>query len=92
MTHKYERQCWNCGSRNMERLTNHVRCRDCGATWNFIPDVHLSPMQSDVEFIQGKTGRVKVEKGRPAGNVPRRATRAREKVIGQKQSNNVGSR
>jgi len=41
MTHKYERQCWHCGSKNMEKLTNYVKCRDCGATWNITP--HLAP-------------------------------------------------
>ena len=37
MTHKYERQCWSCSSKNMEKLHDHVKCLDCGATWNVVP-------------------------------------------------------
>ncbi|MBA7677096.1 hypothetical protein ES703_85344 [subsurface metagenome] len=52
MTHKHERQCWYCGSHNMEHLTNHVRCRDCGATFNVLPDLGPSP----VTIVDAKTG------------------------------------
>lgn len=38
MTTKYERQCWNCDSKNLEKLANHVKCRDCGATFNVVPE------------------------------------------------------
>lgn len=79
MTHKYERQCWNCGSKNMEKLTNHVRCRDCGATWNFVPDVHLSPVAMDEYNVGTREKPIKVTESRPSGQVSRRAARARAK-------------
>lgn len=37
MTHKYERKCWYCGSRDMENKGSYVQCRSCGATWNETP-------------------------------------------------------
>lgn len=44
MTHKYERQCWYCGSKHMERLPNYAQCRDCGATWNVVPKLRPVPL------------------------------------------------
>ena len=80
MTHKYERQCWNCGSKNMKKFTNHVKCQDCGATWNVVPDVHQTPVLSEVDVVRGETGKVETEKGKPSSQVARRAARARENL------------
>lgn len=44
MAHKHERQCWDCGSKNMEKLDSYVKCRDCGATWNDISALKAAPM------------------------------------------------
>jgi DNA-directed RNA polymerase subunit RPC12/RpoP len=80
MTHKYGRQCWNCGSKNMERLANHVRCRDCGATWNVVPKVHAIPVLDEVTELVTRAGRVRVKGFRPSGTVRRRASRARARA------------
>lgn len=80
MTHKYERQCWNCGSKDMEKLANHVRCRSCGATWNVVPELHKIPVINEVIINITPGGPIKVLGGRPSGNVAGRAARARDKA------------
>jgi len=37
LRHKYERQCWSCQGKDLENMGRYVKCRSCGATWNYIP-------------------------------------------------------
>jgi len=53
MTHKYERQCWNCKGKNIKKLSNHVKCFDCGATYNTI--MESSRASHEVNLYETKT-------------------------------------
>lgn len=44
MTRKYESECWSCKSKDLEVLKNHVKCRSCGATWNYLGAPGQSPV------------------------------------------------
>lgn len=76
MTHKYERQCWNCNSRDMEDMGDHVKCRSCGATWNYIGELKDSP----VTVVDAVTGRAP-RSGRPTEYKPRARRRTHAKVV-----------
>lgn len=78
MTHKYERQCWSCGSRDMEKFPDHVRCRSCGATWNEIPDPVSLPMTVIANETRRAPGARRFSHARPSGTVQRQAARARD--------------
>ena len=80
MTHKYKRQCWNCGSQDLMPDTRGVRCRSCGATWNDLPEGGSLP----ITIVDSKTGKAprsgKLTEARPSGTVQRRAARTRGKT------------
>jgi 5-methylcytosine-specific restriction endonuclease McrA len=72
------KQCWNCGSKDLEDMGDHVKCRDCGATYNDVP----APGSSPVTIVDMKTGGAPRD-GHPteykvAGQVARKAQKARE--------------
>lgn len=48
----YSRKCWYCGSFDMEDLGDHVKCRSCGATWNYIAALKEAP----VTVVDAATG------------------------------------
>lgn len=55
MTEKYERQCWNCGGKDLEDMGDHVKCRSCGATWNEIAPLSPDPRSgksNDKQYIK----------------------------------------
>ena len=77
MTHKYERQCWSCGSKDMEPDGRGVRCRSCGATWNE-PPRSGPPDFNIVNDPHGPHYNPRKESyRRPSGTAKRRASRAR---------------
>lgn len=81
MTHKYESQCWNCGSRNMERLPTYVKCRDCGTTFNEV----LTPGYPVVLEVSGKkemgTDSGRETRYRPHGALARSVARKRGQKV-----------
>ena len=36
----YWKVCWFCNSANLSECVAYVKCNDCGATWNPVPDTH----------------------------------------------------
>ena len=82
MTKKYERQCWYCGSKNMERLSNHVKCLDCGATWNVVPKLgqHSAEPGNAIHIRNGEP--VPQRSQHPTKTLQRRAAIARRKKGG----------
>lgn len=78
MTKKSERQCWNCQSKNMEPYLTGVRCRDCGATWNDLPDVGPAVLERGLGSDDSSTYHRGGKKGRPAPAVLTRALKARD--------------
>lgn len=81
MTHKYERQCWSCGSRDMENKGPFVQCRACGATWNEIPEGHDSGLTIENDPKSPRYSSSKETRARPSGITQRRAARARGKIL-----------
>jgi len=79
MTHKYERQCWYCKSKNLEKLANYVKCRDCNATFNVVPKIGASPVTERRDLALGAFGEEHVETPSPSGQLSRATTRARSK-------------
>ena len=53
MVRKYEKVCWSCGSKDLEHLEDHVRCRSCGATWNEVLKPY-PPILIDVDSVTGE--------------------------------------
>jgi hypothetical protein len=60
MTRRYERECWNCHSRNMVNRGDYVLCQKCGATWRYIPKLAEYPitMRRDLGLGEYKSNRV----------------------------------
>ena len=79
MTHKYERQCWSCGSKNMEKDERGAQCQDCGATWNPVPSMGSGASTEKRDYTLGGYGVSSKTSGSPSGTVQRRAARARQK-------------
>lgn len=80
MTKKYERQCWSCGSKDMERDDRGVHCQSYGATWNDLPEPSRSPFTTERDDFLSVPGELRVEKSRPSVTVQRRATAARARA------------
>lgn len=85
MTSKYERQCWSCGSKDMEKDARGVRCQSCGATWN----PQTSPMDTGVtshrDYAISEKGAKRVATGSPSVIAQRRAARARGELPPQRR-------
>lgn len=77
MTHKYESQCWSCGSKDMEHQSTHVKCRSCGATWNYVPQEGAVVIILERDFALGAKGKSSAKSARPSGIISRKAARAR---------------
>jgi len=78
VTHKYERVCWYCGSRDLENKGEYLQCRSCGATWNQVPALGASPVTMVDAETDGPPGQHRPTRSRPSGHVQRKAARARE--------------
>ncbi|MBA7582393.1 hypothetical protein ES708_24321 [subsurface metagenome] len=81
MTHKYERQCWSCGSKNMERFTDHVKCRDCGATWNAVPTMGIPPIVEVSGKAEMGSSFDSASRFRPHGALARSRARKRDQKV-----------
>jgi len=75
--HKYERQCWSCGSRDMVDGGSFAQCGKCGATWNELPLGGSSPITIVDEETGGAPRSGKLTRARPSSTVQRRSARAR---------------
>ena len=76
MIDKYERQCWSCGSRDMEDLGDYVKCRKCGATWNEVNQLGGPVVEPGNVIVQVGEDLVKRRAKHPTGGVKRRAAQA----------------
>ncbi len=77
MTKDYERQCWNCDSRDMEDKGAYIQCRACGATWNEVPKPGWQELEpGNVELLLS-SGPIKFRAKHPSASVKRRAAAAR---------------
>ncbi len=52
MTLKYERQCWGCQGKDLEDMGAYVKCRSCGATYNYVPKPGNYPI-TEVDLVTG---------------------------------------
>ena len=77
MTHKYERECWSCGSTEMENKGIYVACRSCGASWCALPQP-AAPV-STLEHDNGLSPKHHkgIKTASPSGATKRRAAKAR---------------
>lgn len=78
MTHEFERQCWSCGSKDLEKLEDYVKCRSCGATWNYVGELGRPVVKPGNVILKVGEDRVKLRAKHPTGGVKHRAARARE--------------
>ncbi len=77
MPEKYERQCWNCGSLDIENKGDYVQCRACGATWNYVPVSGPDPLAAHGFYLQDASGKRLGRRRSPSKSVSRAATKAR---------------
>jgi len=77
MTKRFEKKCWYCGSRDIEKDDRGVRCRSCGATWNELSEIGSPPTALQRDYGLSKKGRTRVVTASPSGSTQRRAARAR---------------
>ena len=82
MSHKYERQCWYCGSKDLEDLGEYVKCRKCSATWNDLPKGGASPVTERRDLGLEDYGVQRFLSPSPSDASARRAARARESAGG----------
>lgn len=75
--HKYERRCWFCGSKNIEPDGRGIRCRDCGATWNKLPQSHGCDMTLEYDYALSDKHMNNKRSASPSRTVQRRAVKAR---------------
>lgn len=75
--HKYERQCWNCGSHDIEDKGSHVQCRSCEATWNYVPTLGFDPLAEHGFYLENAGGVKMGRMQRPSKSVSRAAAKAR---------------
>lgn len=80
MTHKYERHCWYCGSKDLEPTDYGVKCRSCGATWNKVPQVGQDPVTYDTGEDTGVLLKGELGYPHPSDSVLRGAARERDKA------------
>jgi len=78
MANRYEQKCWYCGSHDLERLQDHIRCRSCGATWNKVPELQIPPTATVRYTVQDKIRLVHIKHLTPHAVITRRAAKARE--------------
>lgn len=76
----YTKVCWNCGGINLQDMGDHVKCRECGATYNEVPKpgalpFTLEPWGGNYPPVRGAKAH-----SRPSGSVARKAAKAREKA------------
>lgn len=76
MTHKNERKCWNCGSRNLQPDGRGVRCKDCGATWNPLPKLEGEAYVQETSMVGTPKRKVRFVHNRPSDSVLRSAAAA----------------
>ena len=76
MTHKYERQCWSCNSRDLERFPDYVKCLKCGATWSELPKLSPPILDDHKTLIRNEAGEVISRAYKLTDSVKRRAVRA----------------
>ncbi|MBA7602877.1 hypothetical protein ES703_09973 [subsurface metagenome] len=75
--HKYERRCWSCESEDIENKGSYVQCRQCGATWNEVAQVHF-PIVAVVDEATGGSPMLYHDTAFwPSGYVQGQAARAR---------------
>ena len=79
MKPKNERQCWFCGGRDLETDSRGVRCRNCGSTWNVLPDVAGPTTVLDNITVGSESNPISVRAAHPSPGVTRRAARARSR-------------
>jgi len=79
MTHKYERQCWYCGSTDMQDMGNYALCRKCGATWTKVPAVGGATLLSEEVTDCHKELNGERISGTPSRSVQSQAAAARRK-------------
>ena len=76
----YQKQCWYCGSNQLEKKDGYVQCANCGATYNDVPSLSSPP----ITLIDAKTGkaprRYSPTRARPHGTIMRQAARARRRA------------
>ena len=77
MPEKHERQCWSCNSLDMEDKGDHVRCRACGATWNYVPVLGPDPLAAHGFYLQSPDGERIGRMRSPSKSVSRAAAKAR---------------
>jgi len=75
--HKYERQCWSCGSQDMEDKGSYFQCRHCGATWNYVPQLGFDPLAANGFYLKDAEGTILGRMKRPSKSVSRAAAKAR---------------
>lgn len=76
MTDKYERECWSCGSQDLEPMDYGARCRSCGATW-CKPLISVGSALADHDsYIRNNSGDVIRKIHRPSASATRRTATA----------------
>lgn len=80
MTHKYERTCWSCGSKDLARDSLGVLCSECGATWNECLELGPSELTRHHDEQQSILYGKRLASFSPSKSALQRAAKARAKA------------
>lgn len=80
MTNKNERNCWSCGSKDLDNMGDHIKCRACGATWNELPHSGSDAIGEERDYVLSPEGSMTIKSGSPSSGIKRRASAARDKA------------
>ena len=83
MAHKYERKCWYCGNRDMEKTEYGVKCRACQATWGKLPPFYPPLTTERGVIIRDKDGKRIVRTGQVSTAHARKVALQRQSHISE---------
>lgn len=73
----YNKVCWYCKSKDLEDMGTHVKCRECGATYNPVPRLGLDPLDPNCFVVRNISGDTLYHARKPSNRAKREAALAR---------------